>query len=76
MLEAKATGLLTILQPGNVPFAGNDDESVKSDAVRPRTFNFAAQGIAPGAYTARIQWASVASGFVYMHERIVIVQHQ
>lgn len=76
VLDAEATKVRTILPPGNVRFAGNDDESVRSDAVRARTFNFAARGIAPGEYTARIQWASVRSGSVFMHERTTIVQHQ
>lgn len=76
VLDAEATGTRIFLSPGDVPFAGNDDESVRSDAVRARTFNFAARGIEPGEYTARVQWASIRGGAVYMHEQIVIVQHQ
>jgi hypothetical protein len=76
VLDAEATQARTILPPGNVPFAGNDDEFVNSDAVRPRTFSFAARGIAPGEYTARVQWKSLRGGAVFMHERITIVQHQ
>jgi hypothetical protein len=72
VLHADATGVNTILPPGNVPFAPfSADEFVSA-----RTFNFAAPEIAPGTYTARMQWQSFPSGAVFMHERIIIVQHQ
>jgi hypothetical protein len=76
VLDAEATQIRTIVPPGNVPFAGDDDELVNSDAVRPRTFNFAVQGISPGNYTARVRWISLRGGAIHMHERTTIVQYQ
>lgn len=75
VLDSESGGVRTIV--GGVRFAFDDDESLKRDAARARTFNFAARGIEPGDYTARIQWSSVrGGGVVYMQERTVIVQHQ
>lgn len=67
VLDSEATGTNTIL--------GGVDFTPFSSDLSARTFSFAARGIAPGRYTARIQWRS-RGGPVFMHERITIVEHQ
>jgi hypothetical protein len=81
--QARALLRLTIdnvVQSGpgdsSAPFAANSGNDAGAVIDQTNGFNFISDSVAPGAHTARIQWASVSGGQICVDERTLIVLHK